>query len=79
MGFPKLITKRNMQAVEFDKNKITNAIIKASKQTGEFGELEANKLTEQVLQLIISNNDFENLTVDAVFIAYVIFRVERIT
>ena len=66
MGFPKLITKRNMQAVEFDKNKITNAIIKASKQTGEFGELEANKLTEQVLQLIISNNDFENLTVERV-------------
>ena len=66
MGFPKLITKRNMQAVEFDKNKITNALIKASKQTGEFGELEANKLTEQVLQLIISNNDFENLTVERV-------------
>ena len=66
MGYPKLITKRNMQAVKFDTDKITNALIKASKQTGEFDETEAKRLTDEVLKLIIKNNDLENLTVEKV-------------
>ncbi|MDY0162585.1 ribonucleoside triphosphate reductase [Desulfobotulus sp.] len=46
------IRKRNGRIVEFDSSKITAAITKAGKATGEFGEREARKLTLRVLTLI---------------------------
>ena len=45
------IKKRNGQVVEFDPAKITAAIAKAGKATGEFTEKEARKLTLRVLTL----------------------------
>jgi ribonucleoside-triphosphate reductase len=45
------IRKRGGQVVEFDSSKITSAIAKAGKATGEFGEREARKLTLRVLTL----------------------------
>lgn len=43
--------KRDGIIVEFDSSKITSAIVKAGKATGEFGENEAKKLTLRVLNL----------------------------
>jgi ribonucleoside-triphosphate reductase len=45
------IKKRSDRVVEFDSSKITAAIQKAGKATGEFGEREARKLTLRVLTL----------------------------
>ncbi len=45
------IKKRDGRIVEFDSPKITNAITRAGKATGEFGEREARKLTMRVLTL----------------------------
>jgi len=45
------IRKRDGRVVEFDSSKITSAIAKAGKATGEFGEREAKKLTLRVLTL----------------------------
>jgi ribonucleoside-triphosphate reductase len=45
------IRKRGGLIVEFDSSKITSAIAKAGKATGEFGEREARKLTLRVLTL----------------------------
>ncbi len=45
------IKKRDGRIVEFDSSKITAAIYKAGKATGEFGEREAKKLTLRVLTL----------------------------
>ena len=45
------IKKRDGRIVEFDSSKITAAILKAGKATGEFGEREARKLTLRVLTL----------------------------
>lgn len=45
------IKKRNGRVVEFDSTKITAAVIKAGKATGEFKEKEAKKLTLKVLTL----------------------------
>ena len=45
------IKKRDGRVVEFDSSKITAAIAKAGKATGEFGEREARKLTLRVLTL----------------------------
>jgi len=45
------IKKRDGRVVEFDSTKITAAIIKAGKATGEFKEREAKKLTLRVLTL----------------------------
>jgi ribonucleoside-triphosphate reductase len=46
------ISKRNGNVVEFDSLKITAAIAKAGKATGEFGEVEAEKFTMRVLNLV---------------------------
>lgn len=46
------IKKRNNSVAEFDSSKITTAIAKAGKATGEFGEREARKLTLRVLTLL---------------------------
>ena len=45
------IKKRNGRVVEFDSSKITAAIAKAGKATGEFQEREAKKMTLRVLTL----------------------------
>jgi len=45
------IKKRDGRVVEFDSTKITSAITKAGKATGEFGERDARKLTLRVLTL----------------------------
>jgi len=45
------IKKRDGRVVEFDSTKITAAIAKAGKATGEFGQREARKLTLRVLTL----------------------------
>jgi ribonucleoside-triphosphate reductase len=45
------IKKRDGRIVGFDSSKITSAIAKAGKATGEFGEREAKKLTLRVLTL----------------------------
>lgn len=45
------IRKRDGRVVPFDSSKITSAIEKAGKATGEFGEREARKLTLRVLTL----------------------------
>jgi ribonucleoside-triphosphate reductase len=52
----KRIRKRDGSIVEFDSSKITAAIAKAGKATGEFGEAEAKKLTGRVLDLAHSSN-----------------------
>jgi ribonucleoside-triphosphate reductase len=45
------IKKRDGRIVEFDSSKITAALAKAGKATGEFGEREARKLTMRVLTM----------------------------
>jgi ribonucleoside-triphosphate reductase len=45
------IKKRDGRIVEFDSSKITAAIVKAGKATGEFGQREAKKMTLRVLTL----------------------------
>ncbi len=45
----KEIIKRNGSKTPFDKEKITNAIAKAGKATGEFRDEEATRLTKKVL------------------------------
>jgi ribonucleoside-triphosphate reductase (formate) len=45
------IKKRNGRIVEFDSSKITEAIAKAGRATGEFSDREAKKLTLRVLTL----------------------------
>ena len=45
------IKKRDARIVEFDSSKITAALAKAGKATGEFGEREARKLTMRVLTM----------------------------
>ena len=52
MKTPKLITKRNQQAVNFDSSKITNAIFKAGESTNEFDYKVAEALTKTVLEHI---------------------------
>ena len=47
----KKIKKRNNQIVEFDVDKISNAICKAGEVTGEFGKKEAKQLTIKVVNL----------------------------
>ena len=45
------IVKRDGRVVPFESGKITNAILKAGRATGEFGEVEARRLTIRVLSL----------------------------
>jgi len=47
----KSIKKRDDRIVQFDSSKITNAIARAGKATGEFEEREARKMTLKVLTL----------------------------
>lgn len=66
MRLPILITKRDGKVVEFQTEKITAAIEKAGNQTGEFGASEAERLTQEVLELIDHYDDYDNLTVERV-------------
>lgn len=66
MNLPKLITKRNGKVVEFQSDKITEAIKRAGEQTGEFDIKEAKRLTRNVLKKIEQHGDYENLTVESV-------------
>jgi len=45
------IRKRDGRIVDFDSSKITSAVAKAGKATGEFDEREARKLTLKILTL----------------------------
>ncbi len=45
------VQKRDGRTVDFDAAKITEALLKAGKATGEFEEREARRLTMQVLTL----------------------------
>lgn len=66
MKLPKLILKRGGNAVDFETAKIFSAINKARLQTNEFDEHEVKRLTDEVLKLIVSDSDFESLTVEKV-------------
>lgn len=66
MNLPKVITKRNGKVVEFEVEKITQAIRKAGEQTGEFNIKEARRLSKNVLKKIEQQGDYENLTVESV-------------
>lgn len=46
------ITKRDGRKVKFEREKIKTVILKAAKATGEFGEKEADKLTEAVVSIL---------------------------
>ncbi|RYI30464.1 hypothetical protein EVU96_08610 [Bacillus infantis] len=62
----KTIIKRDGSVEHFKENKISNAIAKAGKETGEFNEEEASKITDKVLGLISSKQDQQNLTVERI-------------
>src|SRR5699024_5520607 len=85
-----VIKKRNGEVVEFDANKITQAIAKAGEETGEFGGKEPLTLTDEVLYEIdeLSELTVENVqdAVEAVLLeseyketakAYIIYRELR--
>ncbi|MDP2587819.1 MAG: ribonucleoside triphosphate reductase, partial [bacterium] len=46
------VTKRDGSTVAFDKERIAKAIIKAGEATGEFGQVEAGKVTERIVHFI---------------------------
>lgn len=59
------VIKRNGNHVEFDKERIFNAILKAADATGEFGAAEARKLTETICRYIQkSGNGQKEVTVE---------------
>jgi len=60
------IKKRNGNAVQFDSEKITNAILKAGKITGEFEEPTAKKLCLQVMSIVEATEINGNITVEHV-------------
>lgn len=66
MRLPNSITKRDGTVVPFQMEKITNAIHKAGKQTGEFDVSEAERLTQEVLELIEHYDVYDDLTVERV-------------
>ncbi len=60
------ITKRDGRVTDFDASKITAALLKAGKATGEFGEREALRLTMRVLSLARALRLPENPDVETV-------------
>lgn len=62
----KTIVKRDGSTEQFKENKISHAVMKAGKETGEFNEKEANKITDKVLGVINSNQDQQDLTVERI-------------
>ncbi|MBK5931213.1 ribonucleoside triphosphate reductase [Halochromatium salexigens] len=49
---PTRVTKRDGEQVVFDASKIESAIVRAGQATGEFGEMEAQLLTAQVIKVL---------------------------
>lgn len=62
----KTITKRDGNIEDFTKSKITKAITKAGKETGEFDKKVAESLTNKVLATIESSHNDQELTVEKV-------------
>jgi len=60
------IRKRNKSVSTFDAGKITNAILKAAKVTGEFAMPEARRLTIRVLSLAQTVMSKETLEVEEI-------------
>lgn len=60
----KYITKRNGLVEDFNADKITEAILRAGKETGEFGESTAKEITAKVVEEL--NKDREQLNVEKV-------------
>ena len=66
MNTPKFIIKRDGSTVPFNIDKITIAISKAGKETGEFNKAESEKLAFLVLDKIIERNNLDELSVEYV-------------
>jgi ribonucleoside-diphosphate reductase beta chain len=62
----KTIVKRDGSNEGFMENKISYAIAKAGKETGEFNEEEAKEITKRVLNVINSSHQQEDLTVERI-------------
>ncbi|MEW5569750.1 ribonucleotide-diphosphate reductase subunit beta [Rossellomorea marisflavi] len=62
----KTIVKRDGSKEDFMEDKISYAIAKAGKETGEFGEEEAKEVTEKVLTTINSSHQQQDLTVEKI-------------
>lgn len=60
MALSKTIKKRDNSIVEFKLEKVTNAISKAGKETGEFDSEESEVLAQDVLEALSESNDEEN-------------------
>lgn len=60
MTLTKTIKKRDNSVVEFKLEKVTNAISKAGKETGEFDSEESEVLAQDVLEALSKSNDGEN-------------------
>ncbi|WEG18669.1 ribonucleotide-diphosphate reductase subunit beta [Alkalihalophilus pseudofirmus] len=65
MEFEKII-KRDGNSENFVESKITNAIMKAGKETGEFGKDESERLTSDVLEIMETSHKQGDLTVEKV-------------
>lgn len=70
------IKKRSGDEVPFDQDKITNAIYKAGKETGEFGGKEATKLTYDVIDNLLLSKGI--LTADVLTVEDVQDEVESV-
>ncbi|MET3508278.1 ribonucleotide-diphosphate reductase subunit beta [Halalkalibacter oceani] len=62
----KTIVKRDGSNEDFIENKISDAIAKAGKETGEFNEEEAKEMTSKVLDVINSSHKQQDLTVERI-------------
>lgn len=80
MKLPKLIIKRNGNAVTFDSNKITQAIEKARINTNEFEVDQTGKLTKEVIKLVSQGDDLENISVEKIqdFVETVLIKANHV-
>ncbi|MGD7046942.1 ribonucleoside-diphosphate reductase [Rossellomorea marisflavi] len=62
----KTIVKRDGSKEDFMEDKISYAIAKAGKETGEFGEEEVKDVTKRVLEAINSSHQQQDLTVEKI-------------
>lgn len=60
------IVKRDGRVVRFDESKVTKALMKAAKETGEFEETEAKRLTEIAVIILSKTNGKHTPTVEQV-------------
>jgi len=63
---PSLVTKRDDSLVPFNQNKITIAIQKAGKETGEYDLTKAKELTEKVLRKIETSPARKSISVEEI-------------